>query len=81
MDGWLSGMKSWMGAHIAKFIGVPLGIQMLQFIIDLLDAMSDGVLTHNELVSLFEQGRQIENGASILMLGLAMAWLKWNKKK
>jgi len=81
MDNLLSGLKSWMGSHVSKFIGIPVGIQVLQLMLDFMDAASDGVITQNELVALFDQNRGIESGTSIVMLVIAMVLLKLNKGK
>lgn len=62
--------------HIGKSIGIPFALSSIQFVMMLLHAMSDGIIDHDELEALIQAG----NGASMILLACAMAYLKLRKK-
>ena len=72
MDSFLN----WIEAHIGKMVGIPLSLNAIQFIMTLMHAMSDGVIDHTELETLLQAG----NGSCMVLLALAMAYLKFKKK-
>ncbi len=62
-------------AHLGKAIGIPLGLNTIQFLLMLVNAISDGVLSHEELEALMKAG----NGITLVLLALVMAYMKFKK--
>ena len=73
---WFKDKLEWVKNHFGRVLAIPAALASLPWLIKLLQASSDGVITHAELDAL-------TNGASALQVAIALVVLvalKYGKK-
>lgn len=68
-------MIDWLETHILKLIGIPVTLNVVKFALLLVQSLSDGVITDDELHSLMQLG----SGVELIVLVIVMAVLKVKK--
>lgn len=77
MDELLATLKGFIDNHITKLVAVPLAFNGTDFILEFLNAISDGVISNDELTSL------VHGAGTPLSLGVLLLvyfYLKVKKK-
>lgn len=68
----MDAIKNWVKSHAYKILAIPAGIGGLEFIINLLGAAQDGVITREELHNLVA----LASPTQVVLIGIVMYALK-----
>lgn len=74
MNSWLERLKMWVENDVGKALSIPTIISAGTFLMNLVQSLRDGVLSHDEIQNLIQSSSGIET----LILGVAM--LIWKKR-